>query len=279
VTGKKRVLDRVLMAGGALLGGYCLLCALAWWLQDRLIYIPSREIEADPSAAGLLFRDLLLHLPAGGRVHAWHVPHPKARGTVLFCHGNAGNVSHRVGLLAQLHVLRLSVLIFDYPGFGKSDGRPSEAGCQAAAEAVWAWLTGELGEKPERVVVWGRSLGSTVAVRLAAERAPAALVVEASMTSAVDAGKRHYPWLPVGLLMRNRHAAIEHMAAVRCRKLFFHSRDDEVIPFELGQRLFAAAGEPKRFVELVGRHNECYQQSGERYGRPLRAFLDEVLGL
>lgn len=262
---------------GVLASGYAVVCTLAYLLQGALLFFPSRRLEATPSALGMSYEDVALRLADGTAIHAWFVPCDRALGTALWCHGNAGNVSHRLGVLKELHDLGIATLIFDYPGYGQSGGSPSEAGCYAAAEAAYEHLREARRVRAEKLVIWGRSLGGTVAVELASRRSCAALIVESTMTSVTDVAKRHYFWLPVALLLRHRFDAASRIARVPGPKLFVHSKDDEVVPYDLGRELYARASEPKRFVDILGGHNTGQQQSGERYTGALYAFLREVL--
>jgi fermentation-respiration switch protein FrsA (DUF1100 family) len=176
-----------------------------------------------------------------------------------------------------LVVLRFSVLIFDYRGYGSSEGSPSEQGTCRDAEAAWRFVTEEKGESPGRVIIFGRSLGGGIAVDLAARHEPAALVVESTFTSIVDVGRLHYPLLPVGLLCRYRYESIDKVSHIKCPKLFFHGSGDELISIEIGRRLYAAAAEPKRFIETPGGHNDAGFLYNESYGKMFEVFLDDLL--
>lgn len=245
----------------ALGAAYAVLVLLAWALQDRLLYIPDRTLDADPGVVGLDHREVTFTTEDGVTLHGWLVPHPDARFTVLFCHGNAGDIADRLFTLQVLHDLGLSVLIFDYRGYGRSEGSPSESGLYDDARAAWRFLVEDEGLPPEHVVVWGRSLGGAVAADLARQVRVGGLVVESTFNRAIDVARRHYGWLPVGRLMRFRFDAAEAVAATDVPKLFLHSPDDEVIPYELGTRLYDAAAPPKRRVDLRGGHNDGFGSS------------------
>src|SRR5262249_58324820 len=172
---------------------------------------------------------------------------------LLYCHGNAGNLSHRAGAVAALQkLLGVPILIFDYPGYGKSAGRPTEAGCCAAAEAAYDWLTGTQKVPPERLLLYGGSLGGGVAVDLASRRPYGALILMKTFTSMPDVGQSLYPWLPVRWLMRNRFNSLEKIGSCRQPVFIAHGTTDGLIPFAQGERLFAAANEPKRFFAMPG---------------------------
>ena len=261
-----------------LIGAYAALCLLMYVAQASLLYFPEAGMDATPADLGLEYGDAWLETPDGNRVHGWFVPAEAARATVIWCHGNAGNISHRLGIVQSLHGMRLSVFIFDYRGFGRSTGSPSESKTYQDAELAWSHVTGELGVSPDEVIVWGRSLGGAVAINLASRHRPRALIVESTFTSVPDLGQRLYPWLPVRWLSRFDYDAARLVGDIESPKLFSHSRQDDVVPYELGRRLFDAASEPKRFVTIRGGHNSDYLSPSSGYLEPLSEFLAEVLG-
>ncbi len=259
---------------------YLIMAGLVFFTQSRMIYypeLPSREIAITPAQLGLAFEEVALETADGERLGAWFIPAPRARATLLFAHGNAGNISHRLDSIRLFHELGLSVLIFDYRGYGQSSGTPSERGTRLDAEAAWRHLTESRGVAPDGIVLFGRSLGAAVVAELATGVTPAALIVESGFTSVPDFGAEKYPWLPVRLLARFSYDTRAALAAVRCPVLVVHSRDDEIIDYRHGQRLFAAAREPKSFLELRGGHNDGFMASGLSYVRGLRRFLEQSL--
>ncbi len=263
---------------------YLGVCVLVGLLQSRLIYFPTRGYPVAPSDIGLDFEDLTLRTNDGVSIAAWYVPHVDPKGSVIFCHGNAGNMSDRLHSVKLLHGMGLNVVIFDYRGFGRSEGRPSEQGTYEDAEAAWRYLIETRGESPRRVILFGRSLGGAVAIELATrvEQTPSsihptALVVESTFTSLVDIGRLHFPFLPVRLLLTYRYESIDKVPRITCPKLFFHGKDDTLIPFVNGRKLFDAAAEPKRFVETPGGHNEAGFTYSPDFTDRLAMFIDEVL--
>jgi len=256
------------------------LCLAAWvyLTQRRLLYFPTRSVVATPADAGLGFEEVWLVNGLGTQLHGWWLPRPKARFTLLFCHGNGGNVSHRLESLRIFHDLGLSVLLFDYSGYGRSGGEPSETATRADARAAWDWLL-ERGMEPASILLFGRSLGGAVAAGLAAEVSsqgtpPAGLIVESTFTSVPDMGARLYPWLPVRLLARDRYDAVAAMTGLRVPTLFIHSPDDEIVPYALGRALFDAYQGPKSFLALRGGHNDGFLLAGRDYTGGLARFLD-----
>jgi hypothetical protein len=267
-----------------LAASYIGICILVFLTQGRMVYFPTADVHATPKQFGLAFEDLMLPCPSGGEINAWFVPAVKARGTVLFCHGNGGNIADRVETVDLLNRLGLNVLIFDYRGYGKSTGKPSEKHTYEDARVAWDYLVegraaaGREGTAPERIVVFGRSLGGSIAAHLAAQTSPGALVVESSFTSVPDMGARLYWWLPVRLIARYKYSTVDSIAKVHCPVLVAHSPEDEIVPYALGRRLFAAAPEPKEFFEMSGDHNEGWSYTGDRYAAGLDAFFTKILG-
>ncbi|MFH0983091.1 MAG: alpha/beta hydrolase [Planctomycetota bacterium] len=248
-------------------------------LQAQLIYFPDREYWTTPESLGLGVEDLTLTTADGLSLAAWYLPHNEAKGTVLFCHGNAGNLANRVDSLKTLHHLGYNVLIFDYRGYGRSEGKPSEAGLYHDAEAAWRHLDVVRSEPPERIILFGESLGGAVAIDLAARHRPAALVVQSSFTSLIDIGKLQYPYLPVGLLCTHRYDSIKKVPNITCPKLFIHGAADELVPIENGRRLYEAAAEPKTFLLTPGGHNDGGFEYDLEYTRKLGDWLDRALRL
>ena len=257
--------------------GAAMLLGWIYLTQDRLLYFPLRDLDADPSHAGLAFEEVQLTTADGVRLHAWYLPHPAPRGALLFLHGNAGNISHRLDSLAIFHRLGLATLILDYRGYGQSEGTPDEPGTYLDAEAGWRHLAKARGFSPERIVLFGRSLGGAVAAHAAARHRPAALIVESTPTSIVDLGAELYRWLPVRLLARNRYQAAEALLDYPGPVLVAHSRSDEIVPFHHAERLLAALGPRGRLLPLRGGHNDGFLATGPAYLDGLDAFLAEVL--
>ena len=267
------------MAGGvaSVLLGIALFGGLVWLQQPSMIFFPSARLVMTPQDWGLAYDDVSFSTADGVSLHGWYVPRDGARNVVLFLHGNAGNISHRGESVRIFHDLGLDVFIFDYRGYGRSEGRPSETGLYEDARAAWRHLTEERGIDGGNVVIFGRSLGGAVAARLASEVDPGAVIIESAFTSARDVARAVFPVVSRLSLVRFEFRAAESLAQVAAPVLVLHSRDDEIMPFELGERLYLAAREPKVFVELRGDHNTGFLMSQPGYGQALRQFLDRYL--
>ncbi len=275
----RKILRKMLNIAIILLVVYAGLALYMFRVQSRLVFYPYPDITHTPASVDLAYEEVWLQLNDTERVHAWYIPGPenRERGHVLFCHGNAGNISHRLQTIQILHELGFATLIFDYRGYGRSSGNPGETATYEDAMAAWEWLTGSRGVSPERIVIFGRSLGGAVAAWLAQQVDPAGLIVESSFTSVPDMGRDLYPFLPVKLLSRIHYDTRSYIAKAKCPVAVIHSRDDELINFRHGQALFAAAAEPKRMIEIVGRHNETMEVTGDRYIRELDQAMSWML--
>jgi len=254
---------------------YLGLCLSLYFLQERLVFLPSRTVVKTPQAAGLVYENVFLRA-GDARIHAWYVPAKNARLSVLFCHGNAGNMSHRLETLSLLNSLGVNVLIFDYAGFGLSNGKASEVQTYRDVEAAWRFLIEDKVTDPTAIVLFGRSLGGAVATWIAAKEKPGALILESTFISIIAMGKKLYPIFPVRLLARVHYDPSELIEKIKSPKLFIHSRDDETIPLEHGVTLYNKAKEPKTFVEIRGSHNSGFLDSGRDYTVPLQSFLRKV---
>ena len=271
-----------LLAGLALI--YVALGVALYLFQGSMVFLanlPGRALEATPADIGLDYENVHFDTADGERLHGWYIRAPDARGVLLFFHGNAGNISHRLESILIFNRLRLDVLIVDYRGYGQSTGRPSERGTYRDAQAAWDYLVRDRRVAPGNIVVFGRSLGGAVgawlAAQLPAEEQPAAVIIESSFTSGADMARRLYPVYPARLLTRLKYPVIEFVGRLRCPVLVVHSRDDEIIPFAMGRAIYDAVGQPRDFIELRGDHNAGFWISREHYAAGLDAFLGEHL--
>lgn len=265
----------LLRLGAVLALSYLAIILLMWLFQDRLLYLPGqgRDHIATPADAGLDWQAVALTTDDDLNLDAWWLPAENPRAALLFLHGNAGNISHRLDSLEQFNQLGLSVLILDYRGYGKSEGRPSESGTALDADAGWRWLKEESGHDPDRLVVFGRSLGAAVASELATRTDPAALILESPFRSVPELGQRLYPWLPVRALARLNYPTVEYVTQQRAPLLVIHSEQDEIIPFAEGRAVYEAAPSPKKLLPIQGGHNTGFLRSERAYLNGIDDFL------
>lgn len=264
-------LFQVLLGVGA---GYVVL-VLA--LQAKVIFPATRDVDRTPkSAYGWDYEEV--RVPVGKYVtHAWFIPTPNARGVVLFSHGNAGNIAGRIESCSLFRDLGLDVLVYDYGGYGYSTGRPSEKRCYEDIRAMWRYLTEERGVAPDRIVLFGRSLGGGPTADLAATVTPAAVILESTFTSTAHLAHDLFPWLPLGPLVRHRFNNAAKVSRITAPVLIVHSVDDDLIPIKHGRELFRLAPEPKQFLEIQGNHNDGFVQSKDLWLRTFDAFLTPLL--
>jgi hypothetical protein len=231
-------------------------------VENRFLYFPDREIMGTPRDVGLDFEDVRLAASDGVAIHAWHVRVPDAKAIVVHFHGNAGNVSGRVPIAAAFAAEGLETLLVDYRGYGRSAGSPSEEGLAKDADAAWEWAQ----HSGRRVVVYGESLGGAVAVDVASRREVHALVVQSSFTRLADMADRMFPF--GGAIVSQKFDSIAKIAHVRAPVLVIHGDRDEIVPFEMGVRLEAAAHGQKAFLRLPGaHHNDVIERAGGEIAR------------
>ncbi len=236
---------------------------------------PDFGLAGGPAAINLPYEDVYFKTQDGVTLNGWFIPKEGARYTLLFCHGNAGNISHRLSKIEMLHHLGINIFIFDYRGYGKSAGRPSEKGLYRDADAAYGYLIETKGISKENIIAYGESLGGAVAVELASHKELKALIVEEAFTSVADVAKTIYPFLPKGVLS-SKFDSVSKIKDIRAPKLIIHSRDDEIIPFRMGKMLFDAAAQPKEFAIIHGSHNTAYVDSGDEYLSIVKKFVDSL---
>ena len=257
-------------------GSYGALLIFLYFSQSRMLYLPnlpSRDIVATPDMVGLGYEPVKIVSDDGVTLDGWFVPVRQMRGVLLFFHGNAGNISHRLDSLKVFYDLGLATFIFDYRGYGRSTGAPSEQGTYRDAAAVWRYLTEDRRIAAKDIVLFGRSLGAAIAVQLATKHTPKALIIESAFTSVPDLAAEVYPFIPARRLSRFRYDTETLLQFVSCPVLIVHSRDDEIIPFAHGRRLYAVAHEPKQLLEIRGGHNDGFLVSRQDYMAGLDTFM------
>jgi fermentation-respiration switch protein FrsA (DUF1100 family) len=255
---------------------YGVVCLYLFFMQSRLLYypnVPSRKLTADPADINLAYESVIITGADGIEIHGWFIPAAQEKGVLLFFHGNAGNISHRLDSIKIFHGLGLSTFIIDYRGYGQSQGEISEQGTYRDGEAAWDYLTETRNIHPYRIIVFGRSLGAAIAADIASRHEPGGLILESAFTSVPDMAARLYPFLPVRLLSRFRYNTLEKVSSVACPVLIIHSPDDEIIPFENGRRLYDGTRKPKQMLTINGGHNDGFLQSGRKYIDGIGAFF------
>jgi pimeloyl-ACP methyl ester carboxylesterase len=257
-------------------GIYILICFLLFFFQRFLIYFPDNTVYFNPHHVNLKFEDVYFETSDKVSINGWLVPADSSEKVIIFCHGNAGNISHRLESIQIFNRLSLDVFIFDYRGFGKSDGTISEEGTYLDAAGAWDYLVTQKNYKPSQIIIFGRSLGSGIASWLAREKDPGELILESSFTSLPDLGAKIYPFFPVRLLAKFNYPTLDNLNHIDCPVLFIHSKGDEIIPYSLGVENFKSAKEPKDFLEIRGSHNDGFMVSGARYMEGIAKFLEIV---
>ena len=246
--------------------GIVLLFVMLRWFEHSQVYYPSRELEAAPAELGRVFEDARFKAGDGVELHGWFFPadtnSPRARIAFLICHGNGGNVSHRLELCAALLKTGASVFVFDYRGYGQSHGRPGEEGTYRDAQAAHAWLR-QKGFRGGDIIAFGESLGGGVVSELALRETVGGLVLQSTFTSIPDIGAEIYPWLPVRWMSTIKYDTRAKLPRIKVPVLVMHSREDDLARFSHAEKNFAAANEPKAFCELNGGHNEAVWEQTE----------------
>ena len=267
----RRMLHSILFI---LVSVWVLLSLLLYIFQPRFIYFPQSKIDFTPDMAGLSFEDIYFKTEDDVLLNGWFIPADDARKTLLFFHGNGGNISHRLESLKIFHEMGLSVFIIDYRGYGQSQGTTSEQGTYRDAEAAWQFLTETRGISDEDIIIFGRSMGGAVAIWLAGKHTPNLLILESAFTSVADMAKHYYPYLPTHLLVRIKYASIDRIEYIHCPILISHSQTDEIVPYKYGRELFEKAQAPKSFLELKGGHNDGFIISGRSYIDGIENFIN-----
>jgi len=268
---------KLVLVGAAV---YAALSIYVYFMQSGLIFypnMPGRNLVSTPENIGLTYQDVEFVTEDKVKLHGWFIPNKNAKGTVLFFHGNAGNISHRLDSIAIFNRLELNVFIIDYRGYGQSEGKITEKGTYLDAEAAWNYLIHTRGISEKQIIIFGRSLGASIASRLASKHTPAALIIESGFTSVPSMGQRFYPFLPIRWLTHFRYDTKQYVKNISSPVLVAHSKDDEIIPYQEGREIFEAAPEPKQFLEMQGGHNDGFIVSGASYIKGLEAFINDNL--
>lgn len=257
---------------------YVGLSLLLYFRQTKYVYYPSRKVVDTPGDIDLYFEDVLLKTQDGETIACWYVPAGGFQGSgkvVLFSHGNAGNIGDLLGTIQVINRMGYDVMVYDYRGYGASTGIPSEKGTCWDALTAWNYIKGDRGIPPEKIALFGRSLGGAVSAWLAEQVNPGALILESAFLSAPAMARKMFPYLPVNLICKYDYNTGERLSGVTCPVLIAHSVDDEMVPFEHGRELYKLAGEPKVFVEMRGGHNDGGLDIHSEFQQALKCFLAE----
>jgi hypothetical protein len=254
------------------------------FIEKRFIFIPDKNVYSTPDDRGLEYDDVTFHTEDGLKLNGWFIP-GKTKSltadnlfTLLWFHGNAGNISHRLENIKMLYDrVPVNIFIFDYRQYGKSEGKVSEHGTYIDARAALKYLQSRKDINHERIIIFGRSVGSGVAVDLAVKGKCCALILETPFTSMKDLAKSLYPFLPIGYILQTKYDSISKIRDIKVPTLIMHGDKDELVPIEQGRKLYEAANEPKEFYTIPGAtHNDTYFVGGEEYFNTIRRFVDKL---
>jgi uncharacterized protein len=245
--------------------------------ERAFIFYPERQLAGSPSDDGMEFQDVTLQDPDGRRIHGWFIP-GRRRAVVLFFHGNAGNISHRIEKIRLLFYPEISSLMIDYHGYGRSHGKPSEKTCYLDALTSWEYLVSERHFESNQIILFGESLGGAVAVDLATRKDVGAMILESTFPNIGVVANRFLPGLSV--FLKRKFDSLSKISRVHVPLLQLHGDQDDLVPYGLGRRLFEAANEPKEFFTINGaHHNDTYEIGGEAYFQAIREFIDRTISV
>lgn len=248
------------------------------WFEHSQVYHPLRRLDASGADLGVPWQDVTFRAADGTELNGWFFPGNRESSNqfvVVFCHGNGGNISHRLDASRALLGTGVAVFVFDYRGYGRSSGRPSEEGTYRDAVAAYEWVRNK-GFSPKNIVAFGESLGGAVSTELALRRPVGGLILVSAFTSVPAVGAELFPWLPVNWLCAIRYDTLSKLPRVNVPVLIMHGRNDTIIPFRHGEALFAAARPPKMFAELPGDHNDALIVGFQEYQEGLRQFFTSL---
>ncbi len=240
------------------------------YLEKSILYYPIRQLEFSPSDIGLHYEDVFFTAGDNTKLHGWFVPAIDPKATVIFVHGNGGNISHRLDKIRVFNGLKVNLFIFDYRGYGKSEGVPGEQGLYMDTQAAYDYIKQK--DPNGKLIIYGESLGGALAIDLAGKADIDGLILEGTFTSVADMAKIIYPWLPA-VLLKTKFDSISKIPHVKAPKLHLHGEFDDIVPFSMGRRLFEAAKEPKKFVLMEGMHNDGFFVSAVKMRKELKEFF------
>ena len=264
-----------IMSLSLLVGFYAIVLILIYINQSKLVYFPSTDISTNPKSVGLEYESIIFHSSDNTKLHAWYIPKKGADVTLLFLHGNGGNISHRLDSIKLFNSLEMNVFIFDYRGYGNSEGSANEQNTYDDARSAWDYLIKNKNVKAEDIIIFGRSLGGAIAANLGSTTKPKGIILESTFTTAKELVSDVYPFVPQSLI-HITYGTTRYLKDINYPILVVHSIDDNIIPFKHGQAVFKNANEPKTFVQIRGDHNRGFIQSKDIYADSLKDFLKEI---
>lgn len=255
--------------------GFALILGYIKYLESHIIFFPDKGIAFTPSSFNLSFEDVYIPIKENIKINAWFIPVNNAKYTVLFLHGNAGNISTRLDKIQLFKEMGVNIFIIDYQGYGQSQGRPSEEAIYIDAKAAYDYLVNTRNIRPEQIILYGESLGSAASINLASEAEIKAVILEGGFSRGRDMAKRLYPFLPA-FLFPNNFDSLSKIKKVKSPVLFIHSPDDEIVPINLAKKLYNAAPGPKDFMEINGSHNTGILDSPKKFIDSVSAFINRL---
>ncbi|MBF0216798.1 MAG: alpha/beta hydrolase [Candidatus Omnitrophica bacterium] len=243
--------------------------------EQKSMFFPKKGFDPDMPAPSFKYEDVYLTTGDGVRLNGWYISSPGAKDTILFFHGNAGNISNRIPKLTALSAMGVNVFIVDYRGYGYSGGVPGEKGFYLDAEAAYKYLIDVKKSTGMEIILLGGSIGAAVAVELASKKEVKALIADGAFSSVKDMAAMYYPVIPP-VVISAKFDSISKIKDISCPKLFMHSADDEVVPISMGEKLYAAAKPPKFFAKTHGYHNDISWDGGREFSRVIKSFIDSL---
>ncbi len=247
-----------------------------YFFQSHFVYHPKKNIFNTPDALGLEFEDIKYTAPGKSTITGWFIPTKNAKYTMLYCHGNAGNIATHLDHIYAISKIGVNIFIFDYQGYGNTAGKPSEENTYQDAETAWAFLIKEKKISPNNIIIYGHSLGGAIASKLATTQPAKGLILEGSFTDIIEIGQELYPYLPIKKLCYFKYNSKHNLASIKYPVLIIHSKDDEVIPYKHGEMLYKIANNPKSLLKLAGSHDETYVVSRFKYRNGIAKYLESL---
>ncbi|MCK5287973.1 MAG: alpha/beta hydrolase [Candidatus Omnitrophica bacterium] len=245
------------------------------YLEAKSVFFPYKGLDGDPSLMQLTYEDVFIKTADNVDLHGWFIPYPGSKFTMLYCHGNGGNITTRLDKLLIMHQLQINIFAIDYRGYGRSKGVPTESGVYLDVKSAYDYLIHKLNLYPDNIILYGESLGGAIIVDLASKVEVGALILEGTFSSGKDIGKIIYPFIPK-IFIPNAYDSLKKIRDIRKPKLFIHSQIDKVIPFELGEKLYKASLEPKKFISIVGAHGTAFVESKYKITKEITQFIDNL---